>query len=80
MAKLISTLEPRPLSGGAQDALWCLFKNGPTWDGDIPSKVGRDELIEAGYAERFEGWSFLKFEGITLALDQGMGRKKESRR
>ena len=40
------------LSGGALDTLWCLFLNGPTWDGNIPSKAGRSELLQHGYAER----------------------------
>ena len=36
----------RGLSGAAKDTLHCIFKRGPTWDGDVPSKSGRDELLE----------------------------------
>jgi hypothetical protein len=34
----------RSLSGGAIDTLACLCKYGPTYDGNVPSKAGRDEL------------------------------------
>ena len=36
------------LTGAMYDVLWCLFKNGATWDGNIPSKSGRDLLIDGG--------------------------------
>jgi hypothetical protein len=80
MSDLPKSLQKKPLSGAEHDTLWCMFKNGPTWDGNLPSKSGRDALVEAGFAERFDGWNWLTFEGVTLALDQGLGRKKESRR
>lgn len=67
------------LTGAEHDVLWCLFLHGPTWDGNIPSKVGRSNLVENGYAERRDGWNWLTFEGVTLALDMGMGKKKEAR-
>jgi len=35
----------RDLSGAARDTLICLCRKGPTWDGDVPSKSGRDELL-----------------------------------
>jgi hypothetical protein len=40
------------LSGAAKDTLICLCKNGPTWDGDVPSKAGRDELLAKGLAAK----------------------------
>lgn len=40
------------LSGTAKDTLVCLCKHGPTWDGDVPSKSGRDELLSKGYAAK----------------------------
>jgi hypothetical protein len=40
------------LSGAAKDVLICLCKHGPTWDGDVPSKHGRDELVSKGLAVR----------------------------
>jgi hypothetical protein len=65
------------LSDAAKDVLRCLFFHGPTWDGDVPSKSGRDELVTAGYAERFNGWQWLRYEGVTLAIDCGLDRAKE---
>lgn len=34
------------LSSGAKDNLIALVKNGPLYDGDVPSKSGRDELLD----------------------------------
>lgn len=34
------------------DTLVAIVENGPLWDGDVPSKRERDDLIEAGYAVR----------------------------
>lgn len=42
----------RQLSGAARETLHCLFKHGPTWDGDVPSKCGRDELLEKRLASK----------------------------
>lgn len=36
--------------GGAIDTLVALVERGPLWDGDVPSKRGRDELLAAGLA------------------------------
>jgi hypothetical protein len=56
-----------PLSSAAIAVLHQLFKSGPTWDGNIVSKVGRGELIKAGFADRVEGFAFLTREGVVLA-------------
>lgn len=40
------------LSGAAKDVLRCLCENGPTYDGNVPSKMGRDELLREGYAAK----------------------------
>jgi len=40
------------LSGAEVDTLVALIENGPLWDGDVPSKQGRDNLIKKGYAVR----------------------------
>jgi len=42
----------RGLSGAAIDTLHCLCKNGPTWDGSVPSKQGRDELLSKRLAAK----------------------------
>lgn len=78
MDTLPKSLQPKSMPGGTYDTLWCMFKHGPTQDGNVPSKCGRDELVADGFAERFDGWNWLTYEGVTLALDQGMGRKKDS--
>ncbi|NPT59685.1 hypothetical protein [Paraburkholderia elongata] len=38
------------LGGAAIDTLVALVENGPLWDGDVPSKSGRDTLVVAGLA------------------------------
>jgi hypothetical protein len=40
------------LTGAARETLICLCKRGPTWDGDVPSKSGRDELLKQGLAAK----------------------------
>ena len=66
------------LSSAGREVLWQLFKNGPTWDGDIASKSGRGELFDLRYADRVNGWSFLTKKGIEFALDRMvMGDRKE---
>lgn len=53
------------------DSLLALIKNGPCWDGDVPSKSGRDELIERGYAVRVvvkgeDGFTAATYKGRDL--------------
>lgn len=43
---------PIKLTGGATDTLIGLIEHGPLWDGDLPSKGGRDDLIRLGLATR----------------------------
>jgi hypothetical protein len=64
----------------AVEVLHCLFIHGPTWDGDVPSKSGRDELVRLNLAGRCEGYQFLTAAGVRMALDNKIDRKKESRR
>jgi hypothetical protein len=42
----------RGLSGAARDTLTCLCKHGPTYDGNVPSKSGRDELLQKKLAAK----------------------------
>lgn len=66
------------MSSAASDVLWQLFRNGPTWDGDITSKDGRGDLFRAKLAARVEGWSYLTAEGMELAVRVHlMGDRKE---
>ncbi len=57
------------MSSAARDVMRCLFFHGPTWDGDIPSKAGRGELFDLGYATRHQGWSYLTDAGVRFAID-----------
>lgn len=40
------------MTGAEIDCLIALIEIGPLWDGDVPSKRGRDSLIEQGLAIR----------------------------
>lgn len=73
----MATITIEPLSRSALATLYQLFLNGPTWDGNIVSKTGRQELIVRGYAFRVEGYASLTHEGVRLAATSGLDRKKE---
>jgi hypothetical protein len=66
-----------PLSGSAREVMRCLFIHGPTWDGDVPSKSGRNELMALGLAERAWGFAWLTCDGVQVALDFRLDREKE---
>lgn len=40
------------LDGATIDTLHALIKVGPVWDGDLPSKTGRNTLVELGLAAK----------------------------
>jgi len=61
------------------DTLRCLFLNGPTMGGDMPSKQQRDDLINRGLAYRYNGWTQLTEAGMQTCLGIGMGIDKEKR-
>lgn len=65
---------------GMRDTIWQLFRNGPTWDGNMVSKSDRDIAVKAGLVERTDGWNWLTHSGVTLALELGMGRDSEKGR
>lgn len=69
-------LKTEPLTGAAIDVLWCLFKHGPTLDGEVPSKAGRSQLVDLGMADRHDGWNWLTREGVEAAIAFGYDRKK----
>lgn len=56
------------MSGNARETVRCLFFHGPTRDGDVPSKSGRDEIVTLGLAERCDGWQWLNRDGIDYAI------------
>lgn len=56
------------LSGGAKDTLCALHSIGPLWDGDVPSKSGRDELLRLKLAAKIivkneEGYQACTYRG-----------------
>ena len=68
------------LSGSAADTLRCLFFHGPTWDGNVPSKSGRDELVRMGLAARGgNGWQWLTSIGMEACFANGIHNEKDSR-
>lgn len=79
LGAMTDSLEPKAppaLSDGALDVLRKLMKMGPLEDGEIPSKVGRDDLIDLGYIDRYtdEGANVLNAAGkAAAALLDGIG-------
>lgn len=67
------------LAANEIEVLEQLFLFGPTWDGNIVSKSGRDQLFDLKLASRVEGYSFLTAAGIRLALQNKVDRKKETK-
>jgi hypothetical protein len=56
------------MSGAEIDTLIALVECGPLWDGDVPSKAGRDSLIAQGLAVRVvvkgeDGWQAATYAG-----------------
>jgi hypothetical protein len=67
------------MSSAAREVVKCLFFHGPTWDGNIPSKEGRLELCDLGYAKRAKGYTWLSEEGMKFALESlDLGNAKDS--
>lgn len=66
---MTSTIKPEPLSSAAKDVLGQLFMRGPTWDGNVASKVGRGELCRAGLAFHAHGFASLTEEGVRVAVE-----------
>lgn len=57
------------LSSAAIDMIGQLYVNGPTWDGNVSSKVGRGELCRAGLAWHEHGYASLTSEGVRTAVE-----------
>lgn len=65
----MSTFSANGISSAAKEVLGQLFLDGPVWDGNISSKVGRGELVAAGLAEHAHGFAFLTSEGVRIAVE-----------
>lgn len=42
-------IEVEAMNSAEYDCIRAGFKHGPLFDGDVPSKVGRDSLLDKGY-------------------------------
>lgn len=56
------------LTGAEKDTLIALVERGPLWDGDVPSKQGRDSLVRRGLAAKVivngeDGWQAATYAG-----------------
>lgn len=56
------------LTGSETDTLIALVEQGPLWDGDVPSKQGRDSLVQRGLAAKVvvkgeDGWQAATYAG-----------------
>ena len=69
MGNLVTFLSSCRVSGDEKEVIRCLFFYGPTFDGDIPSKVGRDSLYTKKYIDRSFGYNWLTNEGIDFAIN-----------
>lgn len=61
----------RTLTGGVVYTLVAAYKDGPLFDGDVPSKAARDTLVKEGYMVRIvvkgeQGYNALTYKGRDL--------------
>ena len=73
----MSLIKVEVLTSAALEVRRGLFFHGPTWDGDVPSKVGRDQLVRLGLAERYEGYQWLTRDGVEGAINDGLAQAKD---
>lgn len=79
ISETFGTFSPKlKLRAGDREVLRQLFYKGPTWDGDLVSKIGRDGLVQEALAYRIDGWQTLTYDGFRYALFLGMGEDKEA--
>lgn len=56
------------LSGAEKDVMMQLFVCGPTWDGNVIAKSGRNDLVARGLARHRNGWAYLTDDGVAFAI------------
>ena len=82
----------KELTGAQIDTLIALVEEGPLYDGDVPSKTGRDELIAMGLAVRVcvkacDGYTAANYAGKEVykaryggdTIRQAMANRKAAR-
>lgn len=60
--------EPEPVEPECVETAMQLLVDGPTRDGDLVSKAGRNKLVGQGLVERFDGWQWLNRYGMRCVL------------
>jgi hypothetical protein len=70
-------IEKRWPVSAEREVIRALFFHGPLFDGDIPSKSGRDVLVERKLVRRQNGWNALTDRGFDECVAMGMGDAKE---
>lgn len=45
-------IEVQAMGSDERDCIKAMYRHGPLFDGDIPSKFGRDKLLSKGYAAK----------------------------
>jgi hypothetical protein len=58
------------MAADERDVIESAFKSGPLWDGDVPSKLGRDKLLRDGFISKVvmkgeEGYNALTYKGSS---------------
>lgn len=56
-------------STAVRDVLVQLWMHGPTWDGNIASKSGRDGLCNLGLVQHEKGFAWLTRAGVHYCID-----------
>jgi hypothetical protein len=72
------TADLRAMPNGVHEAMWQLFKDGPTWDGNLINKEARTWIVQSGLAFRCNGYNALTETGVEMAVSLGMGERKDS--
>ena len=67
------------LSPCAVSVLGQLFVEGPTLDGNVMSRAGRCDLVNAGLAFLESGWASLTADGVRLATEWDLASLYERR-
>jgi hypothetical protein len=73
-----ATIAYDALDTSARDVLVQLFLGGPTWDGYLVSKQGRDTLVRAGFVERAWGFQWLTCDGVMIGAFALQSKSEQS--
>jgi len=89
---MLAYVARQSLSGAEVDTLHALINAGPVWDGDLPSKAGRNNLVDLGLATKcvckgqqgfqvatYRGWNvfFAKLDSETDGMPMAATRSTD---